>query len=303
LNILKLIRWKNLLLIILTQYLLKYALLEPFGATTTLDDLWFALLVIASVCIAAAGYTINDIHDIEADLINKPNNVQVGKSISDKLAFNLFMVLNILGVGVGYFVANKTGINALFSVFVILSVVLYVYSTSLKQMPVVGNLAVAIVVGIGILVVGLFELLPSMTAENKPTQLTFFEIIFDYAIFAFMITFLRELIKDIEDVDGDYKMDLNTLPIAIGRERANWVAFVFSFIPIGATAYYVIANLYKQQILVAYFLIFVIAPLIYVTIKIFSAEKKTHYAHISTILKLVLFFGILSILLYRFVLK
>src|SRR5690606_6276120 len=108
-RILHLIRWKNLLMIALMQLLIKYAFLEPFGATTSLDTLGIFLLIVSTVCIAAAGNIINDINDIETDLVNKPNKIVVGKSISEKTAYNLFIIFNVMGVGVGYYLSNAVG--------------------------------------------------------------------------------------------------------------------------------------------------------------------------------------------------
>ena len=301
-NFLNLIRWKNLLLIALTQYLIKYALLLPFDVSITLNDLGFSLLVFATLCIAAAGYIINDIYDTETDLVNRPERVIVGKSISEKAAYNLFFALNIIGVGLGFYLANTVGRSGFFAVFIIISALLYVYSSYLKQLPVVGNIVISMVVASSILIVGLFELLPVINEGNRNTQITFFNILFDYAVFAFMITLIRELVKDIEDVDGDHKAGLNTLPIAIGRARATNITFIASLIPTMLVSYYVITYLYKQQIAVGYFLVFIIAPMIYVSIKLFSAETKTQYHHISVVLKIVMFFGILSLLLYRLIL-
>ncbi len=114
---------------------------------------------------------------------------------------------------------------------------------------------------------------------------------------------MREIIKDIQDVDGDYKAGMNTLPIVLGRERANKIAFIVSMIPIGAVIYFVVTYVYKQQIVIGYFLVFVIAPLVYATIKIFGAEHNKQYQHISTIYKVVMLLGLLSLLLYPFILK
>ncbi len=156
---------------------------------------------------------------------------------------------------------------------------------------------------LSILLVGIFELLPAITETNRAAQITFFEIILDYAIFAFMINFVRELVKDIEDVDGDHKGGMQTLPIVFGRERANKIVFALSLIPLIAVTYYVVANLFKQIEIVGYFLVFVIAPLIYISIKLFSAEQKSDYKHISLMLKVVMLTGILSLVLYKFILQ
>jgi 4-hydroxybenzoate polyprenyltransferase len=289
-------------MIALVQLLIKYALFEPFGVDITLNWFGFLLLITATLCIAAAGNIINDIYDIETDTVNRPDKVIVGKHISEKTANTLFIVFNVIGVGIGFYLSHLVGRNGLFALFVIISALLYVYSSYLKQMILVGNIVVSIIVALSIIIVGLFELLPVITEQNKDTQLTFFRILLDYAAFAFMINLIRELVKDIEDVDGDHKVGMNTLPIAIGRERATKITFVLSMLPIAAVAYYMVTYLYKQQVAIGYFLILVIAPLIYVTIKLFSAETKSQYRHISTILKLVMFFGMLSLILYKFIL-
>ncbi|WP_400078428.1 geranylgeranylglycerol-phosphate geranylgeranyltransferase [Winogradskyella sp. R77965] len=302
-----LIRWKNLLMIALMQYLVRYALLVPFqeshGVQTTLSDFNFFLLVIATLCIAAGGYAINDVYDIETDKINKPNKRIVNKHITEKNATTLFMVLNIIGVGLGFYLSYQIGRPGFFAIFFIASALLYIYSSSLKQMAVVGNVIVSVVVALSVLLVGIFELIPAMDLNNKAVQTTFLNIIRDYAIFAFMINLIREMVKDIEDIDGDHKAEIQTLPILLGRERANKIVFVLSLIPIFSIIYYVITYLFKQQLVVGYFLVLVIAPLIYISIKLFTAEEKSQYKHISLILKLVMLTGTLSLLLYNFILK
>lgn len=173
LNFLNLIRWKNLLLIILTQLLIKYALFDAFNVDTRLDDFGFALLVIATVCIAAAGNIINDIYDIETDTINKPNKVIIGKSISEQIAFNLFIILTIVGVGVGFILSNMIDKSSFSAVFIIVSALLYVYASTLKQTLLVGNIVISFLVAMSILIIGIFDLVPVITPENKQTQLTF----------------------------------------------------------------------------------------------------------------------------------
>ncbi|WP_152611508.1 geranylgeranylglycerol-phosphate geranylgeranyltransferase [Psychroserpens damuponensis] len=302
-HILNLIRWKNLALIIIAQVLIKYALLEPFDVLTTLNIYGFALLVFITLCIAAAGNIINDIYDIDTDNINKPSKVIIGKHVSENTAYNLFFALNIIGVILGLYLSHTVDKSSFFSIFVIISVALYVYASYLKGTVLFGNILISFLVAMSIIIVGVFDLLPAMIPQNKEAQLTFLDLIFDYAIFAFMINLVRELIKDIQDVDGDYKAGMSTLPIVIGRERANKIAFVISMIPIGAVTYFIVTYWYKHPVAIGYFLLFVIAPLIYATIKIFAASNNFHYKHISLVYKLIMFFGILSLLLYPFIIK
>lgn len=301
-NILNLIRWKNLVMIALMQLLVKYALLEPFEADFMFNWFGITLLIIATLCLAAAGNIINDIYDVETDNVNRPSKVIVGKKVSEKTAYNLFFAFNIIAILIGFYLSHLVGRSGFFALFVIISGLLFVYASYLKQTLLVGNIVVSVMVAMSILIVGLFELLPAITPQNQQVQLFFFKILLDYALFAFIINLIREIAKDLEDVDGDYKAGMNTLPIAIGRERASKVLFGLTFIPLFAVVYYVMTYMYKQPIAVGYFLLFIIAPLLYISIKSFSAKSKKEFHHISNMLKLVMLFGMLSLLLYRFIL-
>ncbi|WP_283635554.1 geranylgeranylglycerol-phosphate geranylgeranyltransferase [Aquaticitalea lipolytica] len=302
-NILNLIRWKNLLMIAFVQLLIKYALFKPFNVDITLNWFGFLLLILSTLCIAAAGNIINDIQDVDTDIVNRPEKVIIGKKVTEKTAYNLFIILNVIGVGLGFYLSNLVGRSGFFAIFVIISALLYIYATYLKQTLLVGNIVISVLVAMSVLIVGLFELLPVVNTQNQATQLTFFKILLDYALFAFIINLVREVAKDIEDIDGDYKAGMNTLPIAIGRERATKVLFALTLLPLFGVVYYMLTYLYKQQIAVGYFLLFLVAPLLYITIKSFSAKTKKDVRHISTILKIVMFLGMLSLLLYVFILK
>ncbi|EGV43857.2 prenyltransferase [Bizionia argentinensis JUB59] len=300
-SIFSLIRWKNLFMIVLVQLLVKYALLEPFGAIITLNGFGFSILILATVCIAAAGYIINDIYDQETDAINKPKQRIVGKRISEKTAYNLFIGFNVVGVLLGFYVSNMVDRSGLFAIFVLTSGLLYLYATYLKQIPVVGNIVISILVALSVIIVGLFELIPAITIKNQDLQLFYFEVILAYAIFAFLINLIRELVKDMEDIDGDYKSGIKTLPIVLGRERSNHVIFFLTFLPIFALIYYITSNMYKNLFVVGYFLLFVIGPLILVLIRVFQAKSKANYRSISKLLKLIMLFGMLSMALYQLI--
>ena len=290
-------------MIAFVQLLIKYALFKPFNVDITLNWFGFLLLIGSTLCIAAAGNIINDIQDVDTDIVNRPEKVIIGKKVTEKTAYNLFIILNVIGVGLGFYLSNLVGRSGFFAIFVIISALLYIYATYLKQTLLVGNIVISVLVAMSVLIVGLFELLPVVNTQNQATQLTFFKILLDYALFAFIINLVREVAKDIEDIDGDYKAGMNTLPIAIGRERATKVLFALTLLPLFGVVYYMLTYLYKQQIAVGYFLLFLVAPLLYITIKSFSAKTKKDVRHISTILKIVMFLGMLSLLLYVFILK
>ncbi len=298
-----LIRWKNLLLIALAQVLVKYALFDAdFGVATTFNVKGFGLLVLSTLFIAAAGYIINDIFDVETDQVNRPENLIIGNTIAEKHAYNFYAAFTLAGVGLGFYLSNMIGRPGFAAIFILISALLYVYASNLKQMALLGNLTVALVVGLSLLIVGVFELLPAMTEENRPTQITFFRILLDYALFAFGITLLREMVKDIEDIDGDYNAGMKTLPIQLGRERSGKVVFALSLIPLIGVIFYIVTFLYKQPIAVGYFLILILAPLIMFSVKSYQAETRSEWHKLSNLLKLVMITGVLSLLLYPFIL-
>jgi len=165
--ILKLIRFKNLLIIVFVQCVIKYVLFDAFEAYTTLSHLQFSFLTVSTLCIAAAGYIFNDIQDIATDTINKPHKVIIGKNISKNFAYNLYMILTLIGVGLGMYVANSIDKNSFFSLFVLSAGLLYIYSNTLKPIAIVGNLTVSVLVALSLLLIGIFDLIPAITEQNK----------------------------------------------------------------------------------------------------------------------------------------
>jgi 4-hydroxybenzoate polyprenyltransferase len=298
---LRLVRYPNLLMIILTQVLVKYFLFEPFAIATTLNDLHFWLLVLSMISLAAAGNIINDLNDLAADKINKPQKVVIEKHISENAAYNLFLLLNVLGVGIGFYLSNFVDRPSFTALFILPSAFLYFYATQIKGTMLVGNLVISIMVAMIIVMVGIFDLVPAITPQNLTTQKVLFSILIDYAIFAFLINFLREIVKDQEDIKGDYNAGYRTLPVLMGQKRTNAVAFAWGLLPLAAIIYYIYEYLFESQIAVLYVLFFVTAPLLYFLVKILGAETKKHYHHLSLVLKIILAMGLLSIGLYKFI--
>jgi 4-hydroxybenzoate polyprenyltransferase len=290
-------------MIAIMQLLLKYALFEAFNIDITLNWFGFMLLILATLCIAAAGNIINDLYDIDADTLNKPDRVIIEKHVSEKTAFNLFIGCNIVGVAIGFYLSNLVGRPILTIIFVGISIILYLYASSLKQILIIKNVIVSGLVAMSIIVVALFDLLPAIIEQNQQTQLTIFGIVRNYALFAFGINLIREIVKDLQDIDGDHKAGINTLPIAIGQERATKVAFALLVCFTFGVIYYVVTYLYKQPIAVGYFIVLVIAPLIYTAIKLFQAETKLQFKRMSYLLKITMLLGMLSLLIYPFILK
>ena len=115
------------------------------------------------------------------------------------------------------------------SIFILIAATLYFYATSLKQMMLIGNIIVALLLSFSVIIIGVFDLFPATNAENQHKWRVLFSILLDYALFAFMINFIREIVKDLEDVNGDYNQGMNTLPIALGISRTSKIVFGLKF--------------------------------------------------------------------------
>ncbi|HNP32475.1 MAG TPA: geranylgeranylglycerol-phosphate geranylgeranyltransferase [Flavobacterium sp.] len=302
---LKLIRYQNLLLLALMQLIFRFGFLKWQDIFLSLADWQYGLLVLSTVLIAAAGYVINDIMDQETDRDNKPETRIIGKSISEKAAYNLYFVLNITGVGIGYYLANVIHKPSFAGAFIIVSATLYMYATSLKQMLLVGNAIVALLLAFSVIIIGLFDLLPATYDGNQVEMGVMFSILIDYAVFAFIINFIREIVKDMEDADGDYNQGMNTLPIALGVNRTSKVVSVLGIIATLILLWYINSNLMSSKLFYAviYGLLLIVGPMIFFVVKVWNAKSKKDFHLLSTVLKWIIFFGILSIMVITFNIK
>ena len=300
---LKLIRYQNLLMLAFMQLVFRYLFLAQSYVDLTLTDFNYILLVIATVCIAAGGYVINNIMDQDTDEIAKPQNLVVGVSISETVAYNWYIGLTIVGVGIGFYLSNVIYKPTFASMFILVATLLYMYATSFKQIPVLGNVVVALMLSTSIIIIGLFDILPAIDVDNRFRMKEAFDILMHYAIFAFIINLIREIVKDMEDMDGDYQSGINSLPIAIGVQKTKIIVGVLTVISIGILAYYLNSNLFELDYVVYYAMILIVGPLIYFGVKLLNATTKKEFHHLSLVLKIILFFGILSVAVIVFNLK
>jgi len=282
----------------LMQLIFRYGFLKLQKIDLALADWQYGLLVLSTVLIAAAGYVINDIFDQETDKENKPDKVIVGKSISESKAYNIYAVLNISGVAIGFYLSNVIMRPNFAAIFVLIAATLYIYATSLKQMMILGNIVVALLLSTSVIIIGIFDIFPATNSANQGVMASMFSILLDYAIFAFMINLLREIVKDLEDFDGDFKQGMSTLAIVLGIPKTSKLVFALSFIPVITLLIYINNYLVSNNLIAAtiYSFIFVLAPMLYFSIKIWTAQSKSDFQKLSKVLKWILFFGILSIL-------
>ncbi len=301
----KIIRIQNLVMLALLQFIIRFVFLKNQNVSLALANWQFCLLILSTLCIAAGGYIINDIFDQETDEINNPETRIVGVSISESFAYNLYVGFTIIGVCIGFYLANVIERPSFATVFIVLASLLYFYATSLKQTLLIGNIVVAFALSFSIIIIALFDMFPSIDPENKPRMAVLFGIMLDYAIFAFMINFLREIVKDLEDELGDKSQSMNTLPIVLGTTKTSKLLAILSIIPVVLVSNYVYVYFFKNNLLTCtlFGMFTIIAPLIYFASKIWFATSKQDFKHLSLILKIILFFGIISIALISYTIK
>ena len=277
------------------QLVFRYLFLANSYVDMALTDFNYILLVLSTVCIAAGGYVINNIMDQDTDEIAKPQNRVVGVSISETVAYNWYIGLTIVGVGIGFYLSNVIYKPTFASMFILVATLLYVYATNLKQIPLLGNVIVAFLLSVSILIIALFDIFPATDMDNKIRMGEAFNILVDYAIFAFIINLIRELVKDLEDMDGDSATGINTLPIAIGINKTKILVGILTVTAIALLVYYIKVHLFDLDYVLYYGLVFIVGPLIFLGVKLIQAQDKKEYHFLSTLLKIVLFFGILSV--------
>ncbi|WP_456442601.1 geranylgeranylglycerol-phosphate geranylgeranyltransferase [Psychroserpens sp.] len=300
---LQLIRWKNLVMIVCIQLLFKFVYFPVFSVATTLSNLDFSLLLLATITIAAAGYINNDIYDVEADKVNKPSKVIISKKITVKQGYTSYYILNIIALLAGFYISYKINQLSFIAIFIITALLLKVYNSDFKKKPLVGNIIVSLLVSLSILIVGIFDVIPAITNENVVEQYLAFRVLIDYSVFAFMFMLLREIVKDIEDVNGDKKLKMKTLPILLGRKKTKNIVFALSFIPLILVTLYSFNNFSDIPFILAYMLIVVMLPLLHFMTKIIYAKTKKEYAYASKLLKFIMLMGMFSIVIISLIIN
>lgn len=307
----RLIRIPNLLIVILTQYLLRKCVILPifqiYEVTPVLNDFLFYLLVLSTVLISAAGYIINDYFDIKIDLINKPDKTVIGKSISRNFAMGLHILFNIGGVATGFYVAWKIAHFQLGYIQLISAGLLWFYSTTYKKQFIIGNLIVSLLSGMVISIVGFFEpiLYKALSVSTQEASGKILYILLAYTFFAFMLSLIREIVKDMEDARGDADYNCKTIPIILGIKKSKIIIVLLTLLVISALVYIQMNQFAKGAIHpLLYIIFFIQIPLLYLLWQLKKSEEQHDFHQISGTIKGIMLMGILSMAyFYHFSLK
>ncbi len=297
-DFLNFIRWKNILMLILIQVLIKYVLFPKFDTYIFLDDFHFIILILSTILIAASGYIINDIYDIKADAVNKPEKLYVGNKISLKKANNLYFILNFSGLLLGLYLSYHIKNISFFIVYIIISFLLYRYAIYFKKKFLIGNLIVSFLIILSVIIIAIFDLVPATNDYNQNDQLIVFVLLIKIASFAFILTLLREILKDIEDIEGDKKVNAQTIPISLGIEKTKYIVIFITIALLVGLLFFTLPYYETNKIIFYYLLILVALPLLYFILKVRSSKAKKEYHKLSNLLKIIMLIGILSIFLF-----
>lgn len=305
----KLVRWPNLVFIAFTQIFFYYFVYTPMLtlAVSEFQNTLFLLLVTASVFIAAAGYIINDYFDVQIDSINKPDRIIIGKIIKRRWAIILHWLFSGIGILLSIYVCYYMRIWFILLVNIISVFALWVYSSVFKKKLLTGNLIIAALTAWTIMIVYFFvgQKIVALNFWNETIndfdERRFFKLALLYAGFAFVMTLIREVIKDLEDMEGDRKYNCNTMPIAWGVPATKVFAAVWIVV---AVATLIIIQLYAWQsgkwLAALYFIFTLIIPLFYLLKLFWKAITTADYARLSTIIKIIILAGIISMVFLKF---
>ena len=296
----KLIRLPNLAIIALVMYAMRYGVIYPFlklnGFEIQFSEILFLGLVFSTILIAAGGYAINDYEDRKIDAKNNPDKVTEENQVCAKKMMTAYNYLTIGGITIGGIVSYFSGHFMFSTIFVLVAGLLWFYSSTYKMMPFLGNLIIAILAGIVPVLVALFEI-PQITEKYisilKEMRIDFmplFYFVLAFGIFSFLATIIREIIKDIEDLEGDKTYKKNTIPVAFGITIAKIIAIFFIIITI-TTLLYSQFKFELGKLSFWYIIIGLIIPFTFTLVKLLIDKTPEQYHKTSLILKIIMIIG------------
>ncbi|MEM9052891.1 MAG: geranylgeranylglycerol-phosphate geranylgeranyltransferase, partial [Bacteroidota bacterium] len=276
----------------------------------------FAMLVVSTMLIGAAGNIINDYFDQEIDSVNRSSKRIVGVHISEKATMTIYQVVNVLGLALIFYLAYSLGKWKLSIVSFFAATSLWFYSVQFKKDLIIGNVLIAFLTGLVPLLVGIYEV-PLLIDTYGQEVVEFFKVqkpgedpslyfkwmfyfLAGYAGFAFLLNLVREIQKDMADIKGDSKQGARTLPIAIGINNAKWVVsglILTTIVLIFAVQQEVVSDSYS----LAYLIIAVLIPLVGSVWLNHKSVERQGFLKASNLTKLAMFGGLMYSIAHYFI--
>ncbi|MDR2928833.1 MAG: geranylgeranylglycerol-phosphate geranylgeranyltransferase [Cytophagaceae bacterium] len=306
----KLVRIKNLIVIALLQYLLRYGLLVPmlefYGLEPVLSHLRFGLLALATVLLAASGNVINDYFDVKTDRINRPRKVIVGNIFHRRTVLLMHVLLTLTAVFIGLFLSYIYRKENYALVFILIPILLWYYSTTWKKQILIGNMVISLLTALVPYFVVSIEFAALVTVHGRTIvdtdacSMAWFWTT-GFAFFAFISTLGREIIKDMEDEKGDREAGCHTLPIEMGIGYTKTVVIVLTLISVITlwTLYFTVLQLKSDILTPIYLILLFTIPYLLLALKVHKAKTARDFHWVSQISKLIMLFGILFTLVAR----
>jgi len=307
---LKLIRLPNLIFIAFIQYVMRQVVLVPilqtYGFENESERIVIFLLIAATVFIAAGGYVLNDYFDVKIDAINKPYKQIVGSTVSRNAAMKFYQLLTAIGIICGLVLAFWSRSFTLGFTFIVVPGLLWFYSASYKRQFITGNLIVAFLAALTILVVSITELAFMEKEFGKlifetPIPSQFYSWIGGFAVFSFLTTWIREIIKDIEDEKGDREMECRTMPIKWGVPKTK--IFLYGLIGITVCGLFFVNELFIQfpgTLTTRYILFGLTLPFAALIYLISKSKTAVDYHQASTLSKVIMLIGVLYCFIFYY---
>ncbi|MBQ5451762.1 MAG: geranylgeranylglycerol-phosphate geranylgeranyltransferase [Bacteroidales bacterium] len=306
---LRLVRYKNLLMIAFAMFMTVFCIINPMlklfnliSSTTALDTVF---IILACVLIAAGGYVINDYFDTKIDRINRPETLIVTKSVGYSTATKWHIVLSVTGCLFGFLVSARLGIWKVGFMYPIIVGLLWFYSSAYKKMFLVGNIVVAVLSGLVMVIPALYEMPGLMNNPDPIIQygaLDPFLIVYQtlgVGIFAFLTSLTREIIKDMEDEEGDKEHGARTLAVVFGKRNTKIVVTILNLATV-AILEYVLMTYLNETISIIYINAAVVLPLMFLSYKVLRIKDKKDCHFCSIFMKITMLLGILYLFVMRY---
>ena len=277
------VRGYNIPIIILAQYLSAvFILAKDKPALETLLDINLFLIVLASSITIASGYIINSFYDSKKDLINRPRKSMLDRLVSQKTKLTVYFSLNFLAAFLGFLVSWRAAL--FFSVYIFL---IWFYSHKVKRYAVIGNLMSTLMT---ILPFFAIFLMYYKDIEHTNSYL----VIFSHATFLFLLLWIRELMKDLENIVGDFSTNYQTIPVVYGEKISKYlitVLSIFTVIPV-----YILIELDDVGYMDIYFYCSFIVQIFFL-IYLWKSTTKEQYLNLHNALKILIVAGVFCIVL------
>ncbi len=300
---LRLVRWPNLVFIVVTQVLFYTCILVPtIGHNLKLTFPVFELLVISSVLIAAAGYIINDYFDLNIDQVNKPDAIVVQRFISRRWAIFWHFLLSSIGIVLAFYISWELRNPIIGFANFGCVILLWLYSTTFKKQLLVGNILISLLTAWVVLVIYFAEMRVSLF--DDPAYIASFKNVFKYAIlysgFAFIISLIREVVKDVEDREGDARYGCKTMPIVWGLTASKVFIAIWTIVLLASLLIIQVIGLFKGWWLgVIYTALAVLIPIVKFLIDLKKAKQAESFHQLSSLVKAIMLAGILTMVFFK----